>query len=108
MPPSPIVADLTQGVSTGDREPTTPTPVPAARPQREKPKADRSQDGPQDGPKRDKPPAGVLDMTKEPPREPRDLPARAESADENLSFIKCISWLGNWSEFLFRTKNTLF
>lgn len=70
MPPSPIVADLTQGVSTGDREPTTPTPVPAARPQQEKPKAD--------GPKRDKPSAGVLDMTKEPPPEPRDLPARAE------------------------------
>ncbi|MEZ3181926.1 cell division protein FtsK [Streptomyces pimonensis] len=65
MPPSPVVADLTQGVSTGDREPTAPTPVPAARPQQRKPKAD-------------KPPAGVLDMTKEPPREPRDLPARAE------------------------------
>ncbi|GGX16685.1 DNA translocase FtsK [Streptomyces malachitofuscus] len=70
MPPSPIVADLTQGVSTGDREPTTPTPVPAARPHQEKPKADR--------PKQEKPPAGVLDMTKEPPREPRDLPPRAE------------------------------
>ncbi|MET4659756.1 S-DNA-T family DNA segregation ATPase FtsK/SpoIIIE [Streptomyces sp. PvP037] len=70
MPPSPVVADLTQGVSTGDREPTTPTPVPAARPQPEKPKADK--------PERQKPPAGVLDMTKKPPREPRDLPARAE------------------------------
>ncbi|MFI1421491.1 DNA translocase FtsK [Streptomyces sp. NPDC020731] len=70
MPPSPIVADLTQGVSTGDREPTTPTPVPAARPQQEKAKADK--------PKQDKPQAGVLDMTKAPPREPRDLPPRAE------------------------------
>ncbi|MFE2280236.1 DNA translocase FtsK [Streptomyces sp. NPDC059454] len=70
MPPSPIVADLTQGVSTGDREPTTPTPVPAARARQEKPKTDR--------PKQDRSPAGVLDMTKEPPREPRDLPARAE------------------------------
>lgn len=70
MPPSPVVADLTQGVSTGDREPTTPTPVPAARPQQDGPKAEK--------PARDKPPAGVLDMTKEPPREPRDLPARAE------------------------------
>lgn len=80
MPPSPIVADLTQGVSTGDREPTTPTPVPAARtepeqptpekPKAEKPKAERTA--------QEKPPAGVLDMTKEPPREPRDLPPRAE------------------------------
>lgn len=70
MPPSPVVADLTQGVSSGDREPTTPTPVPAARPQQDGPKAGK--------PTRDKPPAGVLDMTKEPPREPRDLPARAE------------------------------
>ncbi|WP_457461905.1 DNA translocase FtsK [Streptomyces sp. TE5632] len=60
MPPSPIVADLTQGVRVGDREPTTPTPIPAARPQQEKPRA------------------GVLDMTKAPPVEPRDLPARAE------------------------------
>lgn len=65
MPPSPIVADLTQGVSVSDREPTTPTPVPAARPR-------------QAEPKREKPPAGVLDMTKAPPREPRDLPPRAE------------------------------
>ncbi|MYS31173.1 cell division protein FtsK [Streptomyces sp. SID7804] len=70
MPPSPIVADLTQGVSVGDRESTTPTPVPAARSQQEKPASDK--------PKAEKPPAGVLDMTKVPPREPRDLPARAE------------------------------
>ncbi|GGV85926.1 DNA translocase FtsK [Streptomyces griseoloalbus] len=70
MPPSPVVADLTQGVSAGDREPTTPAPVPAARPQQEKPTADR--------PKQQKTPAGVLDMTKAPPSEPRDLPARAE------------------------------
>ncbi len=70
MPPSPVVADLTQGVSTGDREPTTPTPVPAARTQPKKPKTAESAP--------EKPPAGVLDMTKEPPREPRDLPPRAE------------------------------
>ncbi|MFI6038329.1 DNA translocase FtsK [Streptomyces sp. NPDC051315] len=63
MPPSPIVADLTQGVSAGDREPTTPTPVPvpAARPEREKPKA------------------GVVpDLTKSAPEAPRELPSRAE------------------------------
>ncbi|AWW42413.1 DNA translocase FtsK [Streptomyces cadmiisoli] len=64
MPPSPIVADLTQGVSVGDRAETTPTPtptpVPAARPQQEKLKAE------------------VPDLTKAPPAGPRDLPPRAE------------------------------
>ncbi|MEU1709020.1 DNA translocase FtsK [Streptomyces sp. NPDC005706] len=71
MPPSPVVADLTQGVSVGEREDTTPvptpdpapapTPVPAARP-----KQDRLSTG------------GVPDLTKKAPDEPRDLPARAE------------------------------
>ncbi|GAA2379446.1 DNA translocase FtsK [Streptomyces coeruleofuscus] len=70
MPPSPIVADLTQGVTVGDREATTPTPVPAARPQQEKPE--------QDKPEREKPKAGVRDLTKSPPAKPRDLPPRAE------------------------------
>ncbi|MFH8901695.1 DNA translocase FtsK [Streptomyces coeruleorubidus] len=65
MPPSPIVADLTQGVAVGDREATTPTPVPAARPQ-------------QDKPEQEKPKAGVRDLTKSPPAKPRDLPPRAE------------------------------
>ncbi|MGW2649098.1 DNA translocase FtsK [Streptomyces sp. NPDC001393] len=69
MPPSPLVADLTQGVSVGDREETTPvptpapapSPVPAARPQQEKLTA------------------GVVpDLTKKAPEEPRDLPPRAE------------------------------
>ncbi|MEV5340099.1 DNA translocase FtsK [Streptomyces sp. NPDC052676] len=66
MPPSPVVADLTQGVRTEDREPTTPTPtptptpVPAARPQQEQLKP------------------AVPDLTKTPPSKPRDLPARAE------------------------------
>jgi S-DNA-T family DNA segregation ATPase FtsK/SpoIIIE len=60
MPPSPLVADLTQGVGTGDREPTTPTPVPAARPGRTKVDS------------------GVPDLTKTPPPKERDLPARAE------------------------------
>ncbi|WP_203610075.1 DNA translocase FtsK [Streptomyces sp. SID8111] len=75
MPPSPVVADLTQGVRVGDGEPTTPTPVPAARPQKDKPRQDKAKQQP---PKQDRPPAGVLDMTKAPPPEPRDLPARAE------------------------------
>ncbi|WP_426568452.1 DNA translocase FtsK [Streptomyces canus] len=63
MPPSPIVADLTQGVSVGDREPTTPTPVPApaGRPKQEEPKT-----------------GAVPDLTKAAPEEPRDLPPRAE------------------------------
>ncbi|MEV0176994.1 DNA translocase FtsK [Streptomyces sp. NPDC050803] len=62
MPPSPIVADLTQGVSVGDREETTPTPtpVPAARPKQERLKVE------------------VADLTKPAPEAPGDLPARAE------------------------------
>ncbi|MCT7354155.1 DNA translocase FtsK [Streptomyces sp. 15-116A] len=70
MPPSPVVADLTQGVRAGDREPTTPTPVPAARPQQDKPTPGK--------PKQQKLDTGVPDLTKTPPAEPRDLPARAE------------------------------
>ncbi|MFI7502640.1 DNA translocase FtsK [Streptomyces sp. NPDC049687] len=62
MPPSPIVADLTQGVRVGDREATTPTPVPAARPKQEKLKTG----------------GAVPDLTKTPPQEMRDLPPRAE------------------------------
>ncbi|MGW3497699.1 DNA translocase FtsK [Streptomyces sp. NPDC001020] len=60
MPPSPIVADLTQGVSVGDREPTTPVPV--APPQQDKPTAGST----------------VPDLTKAAPQAPRDLPPRAE------------------------------
>ncbi|MFH9013660.1 DNA translocase FtsK [Streptomyces sp. NPDC017943] len=75
MPPSPVVADLTQGVRTGDQEVTTPTPVPAARPQQDQPQPDRP---PQAEPQPQKPRAGVRDLTKAPPAEPRELPARAE------------------------------
>ncbi|WP_179272422.1 DNA translocase FtsK [Streptomyces sp. XY006] len=75
MPPSPVVADLTQGVRAGDQEPTTPTPVPAARPQQDPPRPDRPQ---QDEPAPQKPRAGVRDLTKAPPSKPRDLPPRAE------------------------------
>ncbi|MGW7511555.1 DNA translocase FtsK 4TM domain-containing protein [Streptomyces massasporeus] len=80
MPPSPIVADLTQGVRVGDQEATTPTPVPSARPQQEKLKQDKlKQDRPeQDAPESPKPKPGVRDLTKSPPAEPRDLPPRAE------------------------------
>lgn len=68
MPPSPIVADLTQGVRVGgDREDTTPTPVPApaGRPKQEKLKAEPVE-------------RVVADLTKAPPEEMRDLPPRAE------------------------------
>ncbi|WP_333738650.1 DNA translocase FtsK [Streptomyces sp. IBSBF 2806] len=68
MPPSRIVADLTQGVSAGEGEPTTPTPVPtpvpapAPRPRQEKLKTG----------------GAVPDLTKAAPEAPRELPARAE------------------------------
>ncbi|MFD5743822.1 DNA translocase FtsK [Streptomyces massasporeus] len=80
MPPSPVVADLTQGVRVGDQEATTPTPVPSARPQQDKLRQDKlKQDRPeQDAPEQPKPKPGVRDLTKSPPAEPRDLPPRAE------------------------------
>ncbi|MFF4490252.1 DNA translocase FtsK [Streptomyces sp. NPDC001544] len=77
MPPSRIVADLTQGVSVGDREDTAPTPVPAPTPPPEPatapvpaPAARPGQDKRADG--------AVPDLTKAAPERPRDLPARAE------------------------------
>ncbi|WP_254409040.1 DNA translocase FtsK [Streptomyces sp. AC495_CC817] len=74
MPPSSVVADLTQGVTVGDREETTP--VPAAR---SKPTEEATEEPPAA-----KPPKGarqdalVPDLTKKAPDEPRELPARAE------------------------------
>ncbi|MET7276023.1 DNA translocase FtsK [Streptomyces flaveolus] len=72
MPPSPLVADLTQGVSTGEREPTTPTPtpVPAARPQPGKLKKDPARQDPAK--------VEVPDLTKTPLPQERELPPRAE------------------------------
>ncbi|CAM5498822.1 DNA translocase FtsK OS=Streptomyces griseorubiginosus OX=67304 GN=ftsK_1 PE=3 SV=1 [Streptomyces griseorubiginosus] len=68
LPPSPLVADLTQGVSVGDRVETTPvpTPVPAARPKQDA------------KPKQEKLKVEVADLTKPAPEAPSDLPARAE------------------------------
>jgi S-DNA-T family DNA segregation ATPase FtsK/SpoIIIE len=81
MPPSPVVADLTQGVSAGDREETTPTanpvPAPASRPEREKletPRKGEVRDLTKDTPRKGE----VRDLTKSPPSEPRELPPRAE------------------------------
>ncbi|MEV7289407.1 DNA translocase FtsK [Streptomyces sp. NPDC093252] len=66
MPPSPLVADLTQGVRVGDREDTTPTPLPSPSPV------------PGARPRQEKLTGAVPDLTKAPPDELRDLPARAE------------------------------
>ncbi|MFH9981640.1 DNA translocase FtsK [Streptomyces sp. NPDC017179] len=78
MPPSPVVADLTQGVGVGDRgESTTPTPVPAARPGQDGRTGRSSQEPPAQRPAGHQQ-SGVPDLTKTPPAQPRDLPARAE------------------------------
>ncbi|MGC8918554.1 DNA translocase FtsK [Streptomyces griseoaurantiacus] len=78
MPPSPVVADLTQGVG-GPREPyEETTPVPAARtkePVEAKPRQDRLPAGKVPQPPND---AAVPDLTKRSPQEPRELPPRAE------------------------------
>ncbi|WP_369392236.1 DNA translocase FtsK [Streptomyces sp. CG1] len=71
MPPSPLVADLTQGVSIGDREETTPVPTPAPAPKPSPVPAAR--------PKQEKLQPGIVpDLTKKAPEAPRDLPPRAE------------------------------
>ena len=66
MPPSPIVADLTQGVTVGDREESTPTPTPKPVP------------APASRPKQEKLKVEVADLTKPAPEAPSDLPPRAE------------------------------
>ncbi|MFK0118832.1 DNA translocase FtsK [Streptomyces sp. NPDC090994] len=71
MPPSPLVADLTQGVSTGEREQTTPTPVPAPAPAAEPVPGARPEQGRTRG-------GAVPDLTKAPPAQERELPPRAE------------------------------
>ncbi|MEU0602319.1 DNA translocase FtsK [Streptomyces sp. NPDC006393] len=103
MPPSPLVADLTQGVTVGDRAETpTPTPVPAARPEPDGPATGPTANAPATGltadppaarpetdppagrpareeqGRQEKPAAGVPDLTKTPPAETRELPPRAE------------------------------
>ncbi|MGW7260176.1 DNA translocase FtsK [Streptomyces sp. NPDC054834] len=77
MPPSRIVADLTQGVSVGDREDTTPTPVPAPAPAPEQ--TAPPVPAPAGRPKQEKLKSGpVPDLTKAAPEQSRDLPPRAE------------------------------
>jgi len=83
MPPSPIVADLTQGVG-GPREPyEETTPVPAARskgPAEAKPRQAKLPAGAVPQPQHDSavPDSAVPDLTKRSPQEPRELPPRAE------------------------------
>ncbi|WP_229703272.1 DNA translocase FtsK [Streptomyces albiflavescens] len=68
MPPSPLVADLTQGVSVERDGYEETTPVPAARSKSAKP------------PKQEALPVETVvpDLTKAAPDEPRELPPRAE------------------------------
>ncbi|OKK14528.1 cell division protein FtsK [Streptomyces sp. CB02488] len=74
MPPSPVVADLTQGVSV-DRE-RAGTPVPGAREAEPAPRPGERRPGE----KASSPSGGVPDLTKPVPErsEPQVLPARAE------------------------------
>ncbi|MEV6116865.1 DNA translocase FtsK [Streptomyces sp. NPDC052109] len=77
MPPSPLVADLTQGVSVGDREETTPVPTPVPTPAPAPAPAPSSV--PAARPKQEKLKGGIVpDLTKKAPQESRDLPPRAE------------------------------
>ncbi|TQE17966.1 DNA translocase FtsK [Streptomyces ipomoeae] len=71
MPPSPVVADLTQGVSVGDREETTPVPAARGKAPKQEPPAAKA-------PRTPKQEALVPDLTKQAPDEPRELPPRAE------------------------------
>ncbi|CAM5532647.1 DNA translocase FtsK [Streptomyces spiroverticillatus] len=85
LPPSPIVADLTQGVS---QEPERTSSVPPAREAAKspsgpvRPAAPAAPAAPAPTPEPSRPagaaPPKVADLTKEPPKEPTLLPARAE------------------------------
>ncbi|QHC33671.1 cell division protein FtsK [Streptomyces sp. HF10] len=87
LPPSPLVADLTQGVSVGDREETTPVPAaeetatpdagPAAAEPAAKAAAPPAKPVPAARPEQGRG-SVVPDLTKKAPEEPRELPARAE------------------------------
>ncbi|MFG2606954.1 DNA translocase FtsK [Streptomyces sp. NPDC048514] len=85
MPPSSLVADLTQGVSVGDREGTTPVPTPtpasesAPVPQAEPVAEAAPAPVPAARPRREKLDSGAVpDLTKKAPETHRELPSRAE------------------------------
>ncbi|MEU9988347.1 DNA translocase FtsK [Streptomyces sp. NPDC048045] len=77
MPPSPLVADLTQGVSVGDREETTPVPTPSPEPTPAP--ASAPVPAPAGRPRQEKLKAeSVPDLTKAAPEASGGLPVRAE------------------------------
>ncbi|WP_238431315.1 DNA translocase FtsK [Streptomyces cavernae] len=92
MPPSPLVADLTQGVRVGDREETTPVPKARGKGSRkadedsarsaakaaENAAGEESGRAAENGVEAPVETVGVPDLTKSARREPRDLPPRAE------------------------------
>ncbi|SCD52726.1 DNA translocase FtsK [Streptomyces sp. DvalAA-19] len=79
MPPSPVVADLTQGVSVDRDRERTGTPVPGAREagQAERPRPGVRKTAPESGDAAERS-GGVPDLTKPAPEASPGLPARAE------------------------------
>ncbi|MFF9639364.1 DNA translocase FtsK [Streptomyces bacillaris] len=79
MPPSPVVADLTQGVSVDRDRERTGTPVPGAREagQAERPRPGVRKAAPESGDAAERS-GGVPDLTKPAPEASSGLPARAE------------------------------
>ncbi|ARI56350.1 DNA translocase FtsK [Streptomyces griseobrunneus] len=76
MPPSPVVADLTQGVSVDRDRERTGTPVPGAREaERPRPGVRKAAPEPDEAAERS---GGVPDLTKPAPEASPGLPARAE------------------------------
>jgi S-DNA-T family DNA segregation ATPase FtsK/SpoIIIE len=88
MPPSPLVADLTQGVSVGDREETTPVPTPAPAPRqprrRSRPRA----------PSRRSSSSGPSPTSPRRPRRSRATcrRARSSSSSPGTSPMRCRRW----------------
>ncbi|MEU0334696.1 DNA translocase FtsK [Streptomyces sp. NPDC006193] len=79
MPPSPTVADLTQGVGAGEREDTPVVPVPTPAPASAPAHAPAPVPAPAARPRQEEATTGsVPDLTKKAPEVPRELPARAE------------------------------
>lgn len=72
MPPSPVVADLTQGVSTERDRERTGTPVPGAR------AGEKASSGDRAGKAASSSSGGVPDLTKPAPERSQPLPPRAE------------------------------
>ncbi|MFB0615371.1 DNA translocase FtsK [Streptomyces sp. AGS-58] len=79
MPPSPLVADLTQGVGADHREATAPVSAPPLSPSPVAAPATPPVPAPAPRPKQERVASGpVPDLTKKAPEVPRELPSRAE------------------------------